>query len=91
MTWAELRYEEACRRAVRIVGDGYGDVVIVPDGDHGDMWALYYFFWGQEPPPEALPHWVDGPLRDMGEVRPPYRVKTWLAETGLEEYLNDVD
>lgn len=91
MTWDEIPYGEACQRAVRILADGYGEAVVVRDGDQGRYWALYYFFWGQTPPATALPHWTEGPLPDTAQVRPPYEVKSWLAEMGFEEYLNDVD
>ncbi len=91
MTWDETPYGEACQRAVRVLGDGYGDAVVVRDAERGGYWVLYYFFWGQPPPATALPHWTEGPLQDTDQVRPPYEVKHWLAEMGFEEYLNDVD
>lgn len=87
--YGDLAYEEACRQAVRIVADGFGEAVLLrePSG----YWVLYYFSWSQAPLPTALPHWLEGPLADATKVRPPYEMKTWLEQMGYEEYLNDVD
>ncbi|GEM82009.1 hypothetical protein [Meiothermus hypogaeus] len=85
----ELTYREARRQAIRQMVDGYGEAVVLQD-EHG-YWGLYYFYWSQEPPPEARPHWMEGPLPDPAAFRPPYEVKTWLEENGYETFQNDLD
>lgn len=85
----ELPFAEATKQAVRVLGDGYGDLVVIQD--EAGYWALYYFYWAQDPPPGALPHWVEGPLPTLDAARPPFAMKTWLSEMGYEEYMNDVD
>lgn len=85
----ELTYAEAKKLALREMGDGYGDALILRD-DKG-YWALYYFYWSQEPPPGAKPHWMEGPVADPGVFRPPYEAKTWLEENGYESFQNDLD
>jgi len=54
-------------------------------------YALYYFYGFQAPPPEALPHWMEGPKATLEEVRSPYEMKRFLEEHGEMDYLNDVD
>lgn len=85
----ELPYEQACKQAVRTLTDGYGEAVVIRDPS--GYWVLYYFSWAHPPSPTALPHFLEGPLGDATEVRPPYEMKTWLEQMGYEEYLNDVD
>lgn len=85
----ELAYREARSRAVRQMVDGFGEVLVLHD-EHG-YWGLYYFYWSQEPPPEAKPHWMEGPLKEPGDFRPPYIVKTWMEENGYESFQNDLD
>ncbi|MCS7069235.1 MAG: hypothetical protein RMK51_00230 [Meiothermus sp.] len=55
----ELPYRDARLRATRQMADGYGEALVLQD-EHG-FWGLYYFYWSQEPPPEARPHWMAGP------------------------------
>ncbi|AFV76759.1 hypothetical protein YIM1640_12000 [Thermus oshimai] len=89
MEYAEMPYEEARKRAVRVLEDGYGDAVVLKD-EHG-YWALYYFYWAQTPPPAATPHWMEGPLGEVGAIRSPYEMKKFLEEVGEPDFLNDVD
>ncbi|WP_337844036.1 hypothetical protein [Thermus sp.] len=89
MDYAEMPYQEARRQAVKVLEDGYGDAVVLKDG-HG-YWALYYFYWAQTPPPSALPHWMEGPVAELGAVRSPYEMKKFLEEMGEPDFLNDVD
>lgn len=85
----ELTYREARARAHRQMVDGYGEALVLQDR-HG-YWVLYYFYWSQEPPPEAKPHWMEGPVQDPASFRPPYVVKTWMEENGYESFQNDLD
>lgn len=85
----ELTYAEAKQMARRQMGDGYGDALILHD-DQG-YWALYYFYWSQEPPALAKPHWMEGPVADPAAFRPPYEIKRWLEENGYENFQNDLD
>jgi hypothetical protein len=85
----ELTYAEAKQRALRQMGDGYGDALILQD-DQG-YWALYYFYWSQEPPASAVPHWMEGPAADPAAFRTPYEAKRWLEENGYESFQNDLD
>lgn len=85
----ELTYAEAEKLALREMADGYGNAPILRD-DEG-YWALYYFYWSQEPPPGARPHWMEGPVADPGVFRPSYEAKTWLEENGCESFQNDLD
>jgi hypothetical protein len=89
MEYDELPYREAKKQAVKVLEDGYGDAVVLKDA-HG-YWALYYFYGFQAPPPEAKPHWMEGPLAEAGQVRSPYAMKRFLEENGEFEFLNDVD
>lgn len=89
MEYDELPYGEAKARAVKVLEDGYGDAVVLKDA-HG-YWVLYYFYGFQGPPPAAKPHWMEGPLPEEGQVRPPYAMRRFLEDQGDFTYLNDVD
>ncbi|MGQ9510610.1 MAG: hypothetical protein ACUVS9_01680 [Thermaceae bacterium] len=89
MDYDEMPYEQARKAAVKVLQDGYGDAVILKD-EHG-YWALYYFYWSQTPPPEATPHWMEGPVEEMSRLRSPYEMKTFLEQNGEMDFLNDVD
>ncbi len=85
----ELTYREARVRSKRQLTDGYGEALVLQD-EHG-YWGLYFFYWNQEPPPQATPHWMEGPRADPSGFRPPYEVKAWMEENGYESYQNDLD
>ncbi|WP_243027697.1 MULTISPECIES: hypothetical protein [Thermus] len=89
MDYSEMPYQEARKQAVKVLEDGYGDAVILKDA-HG-YWALYYLYGFQAPPPEALPHWMEGPLPTEEGIRSPYEMQKFLEEQGEFTYLNDVD
>lgn len=89
MEYDEMPYQEARKMAVKVLEDGYGDAVILKD-DHG-YWALYYFYWSQTPPPQAKPHWMEGPVAEANALRSPYEMKKFLEENGEFDFVNDVD
>lgn len=88
-SYDELPYGEACKQAVRILGDGLGDALLLKD--ESGYWVLYYFSPGRAPDPAALPDWLEGPRTDAAGIRAPYEMKAWLEELGYEAYMNDVD
>lgn len=85
----ELSFAGARLRAVRHLQDGYGDALILKD-EHG-YWGLYYFYWSQNPPPQAKPHWMEGPAAEPGAFRAPFEMQLWLEQNGYEGYHNDLD
>jgi len=87
--YSEMPYREARKQAVKVLEDGYGDAVVLKDA-HG-YWALYYFYGFQVPPPEAPPHWMEGPFPGEEGIRSPYEMQKFLEEQGDFTYLNDVD
>ncbi|WP_105317983.1 hypothetical protein [Thermus tenuipuniceus] len=89
MDYSEMPYQEARKQAVKVLEDGYGDAVILKDA-HG-YWALYYLYGFQTPPPEAPPHWMEGPFPGEEGIRSPYEMQKFLEEQGDFTYLNDVD
>ncbi|MFN4071060.1 MAG: hypothetical protein ACK4HT_05800 [Thermus caldifontis] len=89
MDYSEMPYQEARKQAVKVLEDGYGDAVVLKDA-HG-YWALYYLYGFQAPPPEAPPHWMEGPFPSEEGIRSPYEMQKFLEEQGDFTYLNDVD
>jgi hypothetical protein len=85
----ELSYQAARSQAIGQRVDGFGELLVLKD-EHG-YWGLYFFYWNQEPPSGARPHWLEGPTQDSGAFRPPYEAKRWLEENGYESYQNDLD
>ncbi|KGQ22431.2 hypothetical protein [Thermus filiformis] len=84
-----LSYQEAEKRAVRVLVDGVGEALVLKE--EAGYYALYFFFGLQgrrAPDPEEEPDFVEGP-RPEPAFRDPYDQARWLEAHGYTLFVNE--